>query len=180
MTIRKGPILTEAEYRKAIELGQAGGTLAGSVAPYIVRGTRRLATSLIQRFIRAQFKKITRPGVGSKVTKGPLMLGKQKLLGSKRPGTGTIAKAAAGVAGVGIAAVASHRQAPKTAASPRPSASPAPAPSQGQRKCCPLGTKRMVCFKRGRVKPRKKAKPRKKRVRAKRAKRKTARRRRRR
>lgn len=145
--------------------------------------TRRIAQTLITRAIRGGFKRFAkttaRPGIGSKVTKGPLMLGKKKLMGGGGVGVG---KAASIAAAAGVGAVASHRQlfksAPKSAPSPRPAPSPAPssAPKTEQRKCCPLGTKRMVCFKRGRVKPRKKAKPKK----AKRAKPKKARKRRRR
>jgi hypothetical protein len=93
-----------------------------------------------------------RPGIGSVVKKGPLKVGKQVIYG--KPAVTTAARIAkvvgVGAAGVGVATVASHRQArkPATAPSPRRSApTPTPTATSG-RKCCPVGTKRMACFKR--------------------------------
>lgn len=133
---------------------------------------RRIAVPMVRRAIRGAFKRFqtARPGVGSKVTKGPLKLGKQVVYGSPKKIGGAV-KAAVGVGAAGtIGLVSSHRamRASSTRQAPAPATAPRPAPSSGSggstekgRKCCPLGTKRMVCFKRGRVKPRKKAAPKK-------------------
>lgn len=134
------------------------GTVAATVGP-LVKPVLRAAS----KFVRGTG---TRPGVGSRVTKGPLMLGKQKLIGPSRPGTGQVVRIGAGTAAaIGIGTVASHRHAPQRAGSPRTAPQPQPQrapvprpPSTATRKCCPEGTRRMVCFKRGRVKPRKKGK----------------------
>jgi hypothetical protein len=166
----------------------AGGTLLKPALGV----ARRIATTLVRRAIRGGFKRFAkttaRPGIGSKVTKGPLMLGKKVVLGKARPGIGKLAVGGAAIAGAGAASVvAQHRQArlaasPATASAPAPRA-PAPRPSapKSERKCCPVGTKRMVCFKRGRVKKKKakpkKAKPRRKATRRKTRKRKTRKRR---
>lgn len=93
-----------------------------------------------------------RPGIGSKVTRGALKLGKQTLLGPKPPGVSTALRVAGAVgvagAGVGVATVASHRQVampkPQSAPSPR-TVSPRSTSTKGK-KCCPAGTKRMACF----------------------------------
>lgn len=131
---------------------------------------RRIAVPMVRRAIRAGFKRFqtARPGIGSKVTKGPLMLGKKKLIGGSR--IGGAAKAAAGVGAAStIGLVTMHKVMRSPAGKAAPAPAPAPRPASGSstqsgRKCCPLGTKRMVCFKRGRTKPKKKAapKPRKK------------------
>lgn len=139
-------------------LARAGLT-AATLAPLV-----KPAIGIAKRFL----KTTARPGVGSKVTKGPLRLGKQVIYGPARPGTGTVLRVAGATAvGAGVATVASHRQsalAPQTRPQPARSTPRAPAKTE-TRKCCPVGTKRMVCFKRGRVKKRKpkprKARPRK-------------------
>jgi hypothetical protein len=130
------------------------GVTAATLAPYF-----KPAIGMAKRF----FKQTARPGGGSPVTKGPLMVGKQKVYGSARPGTGAMIGGAAGAAGLGgIGFVASHRSSAKPQTRPQPAPmGPKPATkTEKKQKCCPLGTKRMVCFKRGRVK-KKKAKARK-------------------
>jgi len=91
-----------------------------------------------------------RPGIGSAVTKGPLKVGGKVVYG--KAGMSTAAKVVTGVGGgVGVATVASHR--PRTQSAPAPRApSPSRTSTSTDRKCCPAGTKRMVCFKRGKVK----------------------------
>lgn len=133
-------------------LARAGLT-AATLAPLV-----KPAIGIAKRFL----KTTARPGVGSKVTKGPLRLGKQVIYGPARPGTGTVVRVGAAAATLGgIGLVASHRATPATQTRPQPARStPRATATQTGRKCCPLGTKRMVCFKRGRVKKRK-AKPRK-------------------
>jgi len=135
-----------------------GALTAAQLAPLV-----KPAIGIAKRFL----KQTARPGAGSKVTKGPLMLGKQKLLGPKRPGIGKVAGAVGALGGIGV--VASHRSTkPATQSKPQVQVPRSPAPTKtDKRKCCPVGTKRMVCFKRGRVKKRKakaKAKPRPRKV----------------
>jgi hypothetical protein len=92
---------------------------------------------------------------GSKITKGPLMLGGKNLLPS-RPGIGAVAAGAGALGalgiGAGIALQPSHRRAGQTAAAPKRKRGGKKATATKSRKCCPAGTKRMVCFKRGRTK----------------------------
>lgn len=130
-------------------------------------GVRALGTARkLGRAVAGIFKarKVARPGIGSAVTKGPLKLGGKVIYGTKA-GVSTAAKVAAavGAGGAGLAAVASHRRfgsqrmagnspAPRSSPSPAPRAARAPAPTRDDRKCCPKGTKRVVCFKRGKVK----------------------------
>lgn len=131
----------------AARIGMTAATLAPLVKP---------AIGIAKRFL----KQTARPGSGSKVTKGPLMLGKQTVYGKAKPGIGRVLGAAGAVGTIGV--VASHRAtkpAPQTRPQPARQSPSAPTKTE-KKKCCPLGTKRMVCFKRGRVKPRKKAKPR--------------------
>lgn len=131
----------------AMLLGR-GALTAATFAPLL-----KPAVGIAKRFLQRG----ARPGIGSKVTKGPLKLGKQTLYGPARPGTGAVLRSA-GAAAVGIGAIASHRTAkkpaPQTAPAPRRSNPPASKQQTGERKCCPAGTRRMVCYKRGRVKPR--------------------------
>lgn len=131
-----------------------GGLTAASLAPLV-----KPAIGIAKRFL----KQTARPGVGSKVTKGPLVVGKQTVYGKPRSGAGRILGAAGAVGGIGV--VASHRSTkPATQSKPQVTVPRAPAPTKTEKKkCCPVGTKRMVCFKRGRVKKRKsKAKPKRK------------------
>lgn len=123
-----------------------GAVTAATIAPLI-----KPAIGVAKRFL----KQTARPGIGSKVTKGPLMLGKQKLLPS-RPGIGKVGTRVLGAAGAvgGIGAVASHRVTQTQAQPSRARKSPT-STSTESKKCCPVGTKRMVCFKRGRTKKRK-------------------------
>lgn len=125
-----------------------GASIAATVAP-LVKPALKLGGKLI--------KGTARPGAGSKVTKGPLMLGKQRLMGPARPGVGTALRVGAGAAAaVGIGTVASHRRATRPAPQtrPQPTRSSPTRTRTSERKCCPAGTKRMVCYKRGRVKAR--------------------------
>lgn len=128
-----------------------GALTASTIAPLV-----KPALGFAKRFLQ---KATARPGIGSKVTKGPLKLGKQTLYGPARPGTGVVLKAA-GAAAVGVGAVASHRSTsrsssrPQTAPSARRARSSSTPTRTGERKCCPAGTKRMVCYKKGRVKAR--------------------------
>jgi len=121
--------------------------LRGATAASLVKP----AVGFLKRFFR---KAPVRPGSGSKVTSGPLRVGKTVVYGAKSGGRLAVAATGVGAGSVGIASVASHRR----ATAPAPQSSPrrsVPAPSRtatGERKCCPVGTKRMVCFKRGRVK----------------------------
>jgi hypothetical protein len=133
-----------------------GGMIAATVGP-LIKPAIRIGQKLLQ-------KPPVRPGIGSKVTKGPLRVGKTVLMGPSMPGIGRGAAAgraagAAIAAGLGYAAVKrAPSPRPRTQPQPRPSRPPARAPAaKGTRKCCPVGTKRMVCFKRGRVKARKKS-----------------------
>lgn len=134
----------------AARIGMTAATLAPLVKP---------AVGLAKRLL----KQTARPGIGSKVTKGPLVVGKQTVYGKARPGIGRVLGAAGAVGGIGV--VASHRSTkPATQTKPQPARQSPSAPTKtDKKKCCPLGTKRMVCFKRGRVKKRKvkpkKAKP---------------------
>ncbi len=131
------------------------GVTAATLAPYLKPGL-----AFAKRFL----KQTARPGAGSKVTKGPLMVGKTKVYGASMPGSGKIVGGLGAVAAVGgIGAVAAHRSTqPKTQPQPQPFMPQPKAKTEKKQKCCPLGTKRMVCFKRGRVKKKKaKAKPRK-------------------
>lgn len=149
-----------------------GATTAATLAPLI-----KPAIGIAKRFLKQQ----ARPGAGSKVTKGPLMLGKQTIYGKARPGVGRVLGAAGAAGTVGV--VASHRSpAPQTRPQPARAPSPPARETEKDRKCCPLGTKRMVCFKRGRVKKRKakprKAKPRKKAPRTRKARKRATRKRR--
>lgn len=131
-----------------------GAAIGSTLAPLVKPGI-----GIVKRFL----KTTARPGLGSKVTKGPLRVGKQVIYGSARPGTGTVLRAGAGVVTVGgISLAVAHRMTPRTQSQPQ-AFRPAPKPSTKKetRKCCPTGTKRMVCFKRGRVKARKKAKAKK-------------------
>lgn len=169
MTIRKGPILSKKDYDLAISMGSGGLSIATATAPYLKPAlgvARTVATGLIRKWIRAGFKrfKTVRPGGGSKVTSGPLRVGKSVVYGRTQPGIGRVLGAASAVGGIGV--VASHRSTMRPATQTRPMpqrTSPKPKTKTETKKCCPIGTKRMVCFKRGRVKPRK-AKPRKVRV----------------
>ena len=108
--------------------------------------TAKAALGFLKRFAKTS----ARPGAGSKVTSGPLKVGKAVIYGKT---TGSAARVAAGVGvgGVGIATVASHRPSTRSAPAPLRSA-PAATSTSTDRKCCPAGTKRMVCFKRGKVK----------------------------
>jgi hypothetical protein len=129
-------------------LAQRSGYAVGATARAIGFG-RKALKAVSGLFV----KKVARPGLGSKVTSGPLKVGKQVLYGPK-PGISTAMKVASavGASGVGIAAVASHR---RSGSQTRPATSPAPrssrpspkASSTKGKKCCPAGTKRMVCFK---------------------------------
>lgn len=122
-----------------------GAMTAATLGPLV-----KPALGIAKRFLQ---KSTARPGIGSKVTKGPLKLGKQTIYGTARPGTGLVLKAA-GAAAVGVGAVASHRSRPQTAPQPTRARSTGTPKRTGERKCCPAGTKRMVCYKRGRVKAR--------------------------
>lgn len=148
------------------------GLVGSTLLKPALKVARQVAVPMVRRAIRGVFKrfKTARPGIGSKVTKGPLKVGKQVVYGSTKKMAGAI-KAAVGVGAAGtIGLVSAHKQmrATSTRQAPAPATAPRPVPSSGGgsstqkgRKCCPLGTKRMVCFKRGRVKPRKKAAPKK-------------------
>jgi len=126
----------------AARIGMTAATLAPLVKP---------AIGIVKRLT----KQTARPGIGSKVTKGPLQLGNTTLYGRKSPGVGRVLGAAGAAGGIGV--VASHRSTkPSTQTRPQ-AARPTPsAPTKTEKKkCCPVGTKRMVCFKRGRTKKRK-------------------------
>lgn len=130
----------------AIIAALRGGMTAATLAPLL-----KPAVGVVKRLVRGT----ARPGTGSKVTSGPLKVGKQIVYG--KGGTTTAARiaGAVGAGGVGVATVASHRQAASTRPSPSAAArraAPSPSSTSTDRKCCPAGTKRMVCFKRGRVK----------------------------
>lgn len=136
-----------------------GASIAATVAP-LVRPALKYGGKLLkggEKLIRGVSH---RPGIGSKVTKGPLMLGKQRLMGPApaRPGIGTALRAGGALAAAaGVGYVSSHRRAARPATQTRPQPARARTPartSQRTRKCCPAGTKRIVCYKRGRVKPR--------------------------
>lgn len=135
----------------AARFGVTVATLAPLVKPAIGIAKRWMKTT-------------ARPGIGSKVTKGPLMVDKTRVFGGSKTGVGRIAGAAGAVAVGGIGFVASHRStratstatSPATQTRPQPArTAPRPATKQRSKKCCPVGTKRMVCFKRGRTKKRK-------------------------
>lgn len=131
-------------------LAVRGGMVAATLAPLV-----KPAIGIAKRFVQ---KAAARPGIGSKVTKGPLKLGKQTILGPKPSVAMQVVKvagAAVGAGGVGLVTVASHREgrvqrSPATKPSPSPSrSSKAPSSTSTDRKlCCPQGTKRKVCFKR--------------------------------
>lgn len=132
----------------AIAAGAAllrGAVTAATLAPLV-----KPAVGIAKRFL----KTTARPGIGSKVTKGPLMLGKTTVYGKARPGIGRVLTAAGAAAG-GVGVVASHRSSSKPATQSRPQVSRPSSSKTETKKCCPIGTKRMVCFKRGRVKKRK-------------------------
>jgi hypothetical protein len=135
-----------------------GGLTAASLLPLV-----KPAIGIAKRFLKQK----ARPGIGSKVTKGPLVVGKQTVYGKPRPGIGRVAGAAGAIGAGGIGVVASHRTTkPATQTKPQVQVPRSSPPTKtDEKKCCPVGTKRMVCFKRGRVKKRKakaKAKPRRK------------------
>jgi hypothetical protein len=117
-----------------------GGLTAATLAPLV-----KPAIGMAKRFVQ---KGTVRPGIGSPVTKGPLKLGKQTLIGPKPTHALRIASAV-GVGGVGVATLKASRT--STGASPAPaprrSTPAAKATSTKDKKCCPAGTKRMVCFK---------------------------------
>lgn len=143
-----------------------GGMVAATLGPYVKpvgKALERMGVQGVHLAGKLIRKKMTRPGIGSKVTKGPLKVGKATIYGSSMPGTGTTlaAASAAGAAAValrrGVGRVAPGRAAaPRTQTQPQPQRRATPArASQGTRKCCPAGTRRMVCFKRGRTKKQK-------------------------
>jgi hypothetical protein len=133
-----------------------GGFTAATLAPLV-----KPAIGVAKRFLK---RGTARPGIGSKVTRGSLKVGKQTIYGPARPGTGAVLRTAGAVAalgvGVGVTRRPQSRSAPQTRPQPARS-TPRRAASKGTRKCCPVGTKRMVCFKRGRVKSKKKGSKRK-------------------
>lgn len=142
-------------------------TLGKRVGGKLVRG----AASKVGRWFRRSGT--ARPGahLGSRVTKGPLKLGKTRLMGPARPGVGTVAKVGAGaVAAVGVgravgvgkivkpraAVTAAHQtgttrpgvgHAASSSAQPRSSSRSSAAGVQSKRCGCPAG-QRMLCFKR--------------------------------
>jgi hypothetical protein len=124
-------------------------------------GFGRKAIKAVTGVFRGSTK--ARPGIGSPITKGPLKVGGKVIYGAK-PGMTTAAKVAAavGAGGVGLVTVASHRvggvqmspstkprgrAASATQSQPSPRRSSPKATSTKGKKCCPAGTKRMVCFK---------------------------------
>jgi len=131
-------------------LAQRGGYAVGATAR-IIGFSKKAMKAVSGIFSRTAPR--ARPGIGSAVTKGPLKVGGKIVYGSK-PGIGTAMKVAGaiGAGGVGLATVASHRRSgvqrkPATMPAPRPSRSSPKATSTKGKKCCPAGTKRMVCFK---------------------------------
>lgn len=123
-----------------------GGMTAATLAPLV-----KPAIGIAKRFLQ---KSVARPGIGSKVTKGPLKLGGKVIFGPK-PGMSTAAKVASvvGAGGVGAVTVASHRQSgsqmrPATSPAPRRAAPVSKSTATREKLCCPAGTKRKVCFKR--------------------------------
>jgi hypothetical protein len=123
------------------------GGAVGMAARGIAQG--KALVGIAKRLVRGS----ARPGIGSKITKGPLKVGGKVIYGKTGMSTAARVAATVGAGGAGIAAVASHRQTrPATSSAPRRSAPTPSSTSTGERKCCPAGTKRMVCFKRGRVK----------------------------
>jgi hypothetical protein len=144
-------------------IAAASAVVRGAVTAATLGPLVKPAIGILKRFKKTP----ARPGIGSKVTSGPLVVGKTTVYGKARPGVGRVLAGAATVGGIGV--VASHRPTPATQSRGTPARNtPRPSTSKDSRKCCPVGTKRMVCFKRGRVKKRKakprKAKPRKKAV----------------
>lgn len=146
------------------------GLVGSTLLKPALKVARQVAVPMVKRAIRGVFKRFqtARPGIGSKVTKGPLKVGKQVVYGTPKKIGGAVKAGVAAASAGTVGLVTMHKQmritstssSPATAPRPVPSR-PAPTPTQTGRKCCPLGTKRMVCFKRGRVKPRKKATPKK-------------------
>lgn len=144
-----------------------GSGLASTLGKRVGGKLVRSAASKASRWFRGHGT--ARPGahLGSRVTKGPLKLGKTTLVGS-RPGVGTVAKVGAGaVAAVGVgravgvgkvvkpsAAVTAAHQTGTTRPGVGHAASSSPQPrsssrsSAGTQRCgCPAG-QRMMCFKR--------------------------------
>lgn len=130
------------------------GLIAVSDALKIRQGVVR-AGGFVKRMLQGAKRAEAAAASGSRVTRGPLKVGKQIVYG--KPGMTTAAKVAATAASaagaVGIATVTSHKRAVAPATAPAPRRQPSSSsPTSTDRKCCPAGTKRMVCFKRGRVK----------------------------
>lgn len=149
-----------------------GSGLASTLGKRVGGKLVRSAASKAGRWFRAA-RGTARPGahLGSRVTKGPLKLGKTKLMGPSRPGVGTVAKVGAGaVAAVGVgravgvgkivkptaAVTAAHStgttrpvvgHAASSSPQPRSSSRSSAAGAQQKRCGCPAG-QRMMCFKR--------------------------------
>lgn len=125
---------------------ERGGSLVGTTARFIGLGRR-----LLKSAVPGSGKSAS----GSKITSGPLKVGGKVVYG-KKAGVSTAAKVAGAVgASAGFATVASHRRGAQALPSPSPTprrSTSAPTTTTSDRKCCPAGTKRMVCFKRGKVK----------------------------
>lgn len=145
-----------------------GSGLAATLGKRVGGKLIRSGASKVGRWFRSHHG--ARPGahIGSKVTRGPLKLGKTKLMGPSRPGIGTVAKVGAGAAaavGVGravsvgkvvqprAAVSAAHGVSSSSRSHTQPATSPASASrsaasGQQTKRCgCPAG-QRMLCFKR--------------------------------
>lgn len=143
-----------------LEAFRRGGGLVGMTARLL--GTRRIVGRAVKGLF-GLFKGKARPGIGSAVTKGPLKVGKQIVYG--KAGMSTAAKVAIGAGVAGVVAgsrvltvpshvtpgVSSPSRAVSTSHATAPASSPQPQRASN-RQCCPPGTKRMVCYKRGKVK----------------------------
>jgi hypothetical protein len=119
------------------------GPIATKIAPKFIPGLNVVSTALMVGQVGR--------AVGSAITKGPLKLGAQTLLGPSRPGMGPVAAAVGGTAlGAALGAVAAPRRAakPKTAPSARRGKRVVSAGGKGTRCGCPKG-KHHVCFRTG-------------------------------
>lgn len=129
----------------------------GSVLAPLVKPAIRLTKEVMKRNAAKYAKATARPGIGSKVTKGPLKIGKTTLIGTARPGIGVTTAAGAAAAAAGVIALRkgtgtftpARAQAPRPQPKPQPRRAPTPRPTaKGSKLCCPTGTIKKVCFKR--------------------------------
>lgn len=139
-----GPLVTKVGLKAIPVVGQISTAVA-------LAGVAKGAVGAAKGVMAAR-----RAAGGSKITSGKLKLPGGGSFGATRPGIGLVAAGGAGLAtGVGLGVVPSHRPVTQTQPAPARQTPRRSATAKGSRKCCPAGTKRMVCFKRGRVKKRK-------------------------